>query len=528
MTDWRWLHTAESSTNCYTGNLWNGCKGAAECDKCVYDGQSDYSGTYGVTASGSSLTMLFKINNNIGARLYLLKDEDTYETFKLLGNEFTFDIDVSSLGCGINAALYHVGMPADGGKALYGTAGAKWGMGYGDAQCARDLKFVGGKSNAENWKPDNDDPNKNTGVGEKGSCAAEIDIFEGNSISNAFTLHPCPSLNSLCTGDKECGGTYSTTRYGSKGCAPDGADFAPFRRGNTDFYGPSKTVDTTKPFTVVTQFPASGSSLKEVVRFYVQGGKRIDIPPAKTKGLDGITLTEKSYAQQKQVFGEKDDVSQYGGWAGITKAVASPLVLVMSLWDDAYAQMLWLDGQAYPTDKSATSPGVARGTCDSKTGKRTDTRSQQSNAKVVFSNIKFGPVGSTTTFSKASAGSGGDATPASNSSATLTGAPGAKPSTTTQTTMLGTDNSNNRANGGEGGGGSGDGSSGNGGGDSGNGGTGGGGNGGGGGGTPVVDDSKKPAVVGDGGTDKPHQPPCKPRTKKHRKVKKHLANDNNN
>jgi len=31
-----------------------------------------------------------------------------YQMFTLLGNEFTFDVDVSKLGCGLNGALYFV------------------------------------------------------------------------------------------------------------------------------------------------------------------------------------------------------------------------------------------------------------------------------------------------------------------------------------------------------------------------------------------------------------------------------------
>ncbi len=67
--------------------------------------------------------------------------------FTLMGNEFTFDVDLSTVDCGLNAALYFVGMEEDGGMKSYSTnkAGAKYGTGYCDAQCARDLKFVGGK-----------------------------------------------------------------------------------------------------------------------------------------------------------------------------------------------------------------------------------------------------------------------------------------------------------------------------------------------------------------------------------------------
>ncbi len=49
--------------------------------------------------------------------------------------------------------------------------------------------------------------------------------------------------------------------------------------GNQDFYGTSKTVDTSKPFTIVTQFVTADNTdagaLVQMNRFYVQGGKVI-------------------------------------------------------------------------------------------------------------------------------------------------------------------------------------------------------------------------------------------------------------
>lgn len=54
---------------------------------------------------------------NIGSRLYLMADDDNYQNFQVLGKEFTFDVDVSNLPCGLNGALYFVSMDTDGGKA---------------------------------------------------------------------------------------------------------------------------------------------------------------------------------------------------------------------------------------------------------------------------------------------------------------------------------------------------------------------------------------------------------------------------
>lgn len=42
-----------------------------------------------------------------------MESESKYQMFKLLGNEFTFDVDVNQLGCGLNGAVYFVSMDAD-------------------------------------------------------------------------------------------------------------------------------------------------------------------------------------------------------------------------------------------------------------------------------------------------------------------------------------------------------------------------------------------------------------------------------
>lgn len=78
----------------------------------------------------------------------------------------------------------------------------------------------------------------------------------------------------------------------------------------------------------------------------------------------------------------------------VGKGLAKGMVLVMSLWDDHYANMLWLDS-SYPTDASTSKPGVARGDCATSSGVPADVESQSPNAQVKYSNIRFGPIGST-------------------------------------------------------------------------------------------------------------------------------------
>ena len=151
--NWRWLHTTDGYDNCYDGNEWieSVCSTGTECaEMCAIEG-ADYGTTYGASTSGDALTLKFvtehEYGKNIGSRFYLMESADKYQMFTLMGNEFAFDVDLSTLDCGLNGALYFVAMEEDGGMASYPTnaAGAKYGTGYCDAQCARDLKFVGGK-----------------------------------------------------------------------------------------------------------------------------------------------------------------------------------------------------------------------------------------------------------------------------------------------------------------------------------------------------------------------------------------------
>ena len=65
------------------------------------------------------------------------------------------------------------------------------------------------------------------------------------------------------------------------------------------------------------------------------------------------------------------------------------MVLVMSLWDDAEANMNWLDSD-YPAGKSPSKPGVNRGPCASDSGKPAFLRSKFPDARVTYSEIKVG------------------------------------------------------------------------------------------------------------------------------------------
>ncbi|KAE9227359.1 putative 1,4-beta-D-glucan cellobiohydrolase B [Phytophthora fragariae] len=407
--NWRWLYEVGTSTNSYTGNEWDTdiCSDPETCaSNCALDG-ADYTGTYGITADTDSLTLKLvtdgAYSTNIGSRVYVMESDDTYKAYKLLNQEFTFDVDVSNLDCGLNGALYFVDMDTDGGMSRFSgnKAGAKYGTGYCDAQCPQDLKFISGEANVLNWTASATD--SNSGTGEYGSCCAEMDIWEANSIGNAYTSHPCSVTSSAggsyrCESETECGA--GDSRYDGV-CDKDGCDFNPYRMGNKTFFGPGSdfTIDTTKSFTVVTRFitddgTATGT-LSEITRFYVQDDVSYEMPFATWSGIEDMnSLTESQCSAAKTEFGDEDDHKAKGGLEQLGLAMKRGMVLTMSLWTDSAAYCLWLESD-YPVTSDASDPGVARGTCATTTGVPDDVISEQPDATVVFSNIRFGDIGTT-------------------------------------------------------------------------------------------------------------------------------------
>jgi len=425
-SNWRWVHNVGGSTNCYTGNTWDAtlCPNDATCAaNCALDG-ANYSGTYGVTTSGNALTLDFVTGSNVGSRLYLLSSNTEYQKFDLLNSEFAFDVNVSQLPCGLNGALYFSEMPLDGGVSAFPTnkAGAEYGTGYCDSQCPRDLKFIDGQGNVAGWVPDTN--NANTGIGNTGACCNEMDVWEANSVSAAFTPHPCSETGLTACNGTACGGP--TNRYGSI-CDPDGCDFNSYRMGDTTFYGPSLTVDTTQKFTVVTQFltttGTSSGTLNQIRRIYVQNGKVIQNSAVDVPGMSDFTSITPSYCSESKVaFNNTNSFGTQGGFSAISNSMANGMVLVMSLWDDYYADMLWLDS-SYPTTASPSTPGVARGTCATTSGVPATVEADSPNSSVTYSNIKFGSINSTysATGSSSSSSSGSPTTTSSSASSTSTG-----------------------------------------------------------------------------------------------------------
>jgi len=74
------------------------------------------------------------------------------------------------------------------------------------------------------------------------------------------------------------------------------------------------------------------------------------------------------------------------------------MTLVLSLWDDFQCRMLWLDSDMGKGDHST--PGVARGPCETTSGLPADVRAKYPDASTTYSNIMYGEIGSTYTASK--------------------------------------------------------------------------------------------------------------------------------
>jgi len=311
-----------------------------------------------------------------------------YKLFKLKNKEITFDVDVSKLGCGLNGAVYFVEMPADGGISTFPTnkAGAAFGTGYCDAQCPHDIKFINGEANL---------PTTGTDFakgGNYGSCCAEFDLWEANSISSAYTNHVCGGAK----GGHRCSGTDCDTYCDKAGC-----DHNPYRAGNYNFYGAGSgfSLDTTLPLTVVTQFITANNTdtgaLVEVKRFFKQNGRVFNNPDLKWGATPGLnSLTDNFCAAESQIFGDPNNNLAKGSFKAMGDAFDNGMVLVLSLWDDTAVNMLWLDS-SYPPTADPKAPGVTRGTCSPTSGVPADVEQQQADAIVKYFNIKYGTIGST-------------------------------------------------------------------------------------------------------------------------------------
>lgn len=67
----------------------------------------------------------------------------------------------------------------------------------------------------------------------------------------------------------------------------------------------------------------------------MQNSKKIDIPPPAFEGISASSaITPEFCLNQFKAFGDKDRFNEVGGFPLLNKALAIPMVLVMSIWDD--------------------------------------------------------------------------------------------------------------------------------------------------------------------------------------------------
>jgi len=383
--NWRWLHNASGYNTCYNDGSWDGklCPDPETCQRnCAVEGVSaeGYKNTYGVHSEPGGIRLKFTTDGgNVGSRLYMTDGSESYKMFKLLNKEFTLDVDVSTLHCGMNGAVYFIEMDALGGKeSVFNQAGAKFGTGYCDAQCPQEKL---------DWREGH------------GICCHEMDIWEANREAAAFTPHPCSTVGPTKCEGKACGDGSKGERYSGL-CDKDGCDFNAYRMGAQQFYGagPEFEVDTTKPLTVVTQFITSDGTddgdLAEIRRVYYQEGKAITHASPSLLGVQGNSITDGFCDAQKEAFHDVDHHHAKGGLKKMGEALKRGMVLSVSVWDDFATHMRWLDS-SFPVNAAPDAPGVQRGPCDGANSHPDYLRQTHRESFVKYTNIKYGEIGST-------------------------------------------------------------------------------------------------------------------------------------
>merc|ERR1712107_557473 len=141
--------------------------------------------------------------------------------------------------------------------------------------------------------------------------------------------------------------------------------------------------------------------ITEVKQFYTQNGKTIHHPHYTVNGNKHNTISDKFCADWVADTKDGTNFLEMGGMGAVDTIFEKGGVLVLSLWDDHYANMLWLDA-TYPIDQHKAckagkgfDAGTCRGTCDVTSGVPADLEKAVPNATIHFSDIKYGKIGTT-------------------------------------------------------------------------------------------------------------------------------------
>jgi hypothetical protein len=310
-----------------------------------------------------------------GPRVYLIEGDDVNKNAMIMlkNQEFTFDVELSTMRCGFNAALYFVGMTENQGAAENGTN-------YCDAQA------VGG------------------------TFCSEMDIMEANTKAQQYTTHACIDACGSHSETAECKGTGSPSTV----CDQSGCGLNPFRYGPGTTYdaefpnsawhgeGSGYALDSSQPFTVTTQFHADTGTqeLMSITRFYMQKGKRIDLPslyvlpPTDGKHYGEFAKPSITKAYCPDIYDRWNGNAGYAPLAQMGKNMENGMVLAMSAW---YAQETYVNGKPTGSQTGMSwldgvnnwGKYIKTGPCD------TDTSDAGGPFHATFSNIKIGDIGTT-------------------------------------------------------------------------------------------------------------------------------------
>jgi len=185
-------------------------------------------GNGGVIASGSSLTL----QHQYQPRVYVVNTaeansftEGMFQKFYLLGQSIQFTVDLSTTGCGCNAAFYLVAMPQSGSSDFYCDAN------------------------------------------DAGHYCIELDLFEANRRAFQVTAH-CGSGTQAC--EWGCA-VNSLGSYGSQ-----------YNEGGS-------VINTNSPFNVAISFGSSGGSFNQMNTIISQNGKSISFSICDAALLEPLT-----------------------------------------------------------------------------------------------------------------------------------------------------------------------------------------------------------------------------------------------
>lgn len=225
-----------------------------------------------------------------------------------------------------------------------------------------------------------------------GVCCNELDIWEANARATQFAPHTCNQ-----TGLYLCDPASGACDKGGV-CDKSGCGMNPYKMGHPDYYGLEDVVDTTRPFTVVTQFHAAAAEggngngtssesqgrpavLTSYTRLYVQDDVVIEMPAVEVNGggPPQTAMDDASCAASNAT-----EYLRLGGAAEMGRSLDRGMVLIFSLWWDPSTYMAWLD----QTSSNA-------GPCNATEGMPSVIAQTQPDTQVTFRNVRWGEMGST-------------------------------------------------------------------------------------------------------------------------------------